>query len=121
MRVALTSAMTDQDVVYANRAGDMKRQAENIVRSMHAAGVKRLIFISSMGIYGEVPGERYRSVLDPYRDSATAAVPNPTTAATAVSQVVCAQAISRTASASRLRTNCPATSQASGYRIGTEV
>ena len=23
-----------------------------------------------MGIYGEVPGERYRSVLDPYRDSA---------------------------------------------------
>lgn len=27
-------------------------------------------FISSMGIYGEVPGERYRSVLDPYRDSA---------------------------------------------------
>ena len=32
--------------------------------------VKRLIFISSMGIYGEVPGETYRSVLDPYRDSA---------------------------------------------------
>jgi hypothetical protein len=23
-----------------------------------------------MGIYGEVPGEKYRSVLDPYRDSA---------------------------------------------------
>ena len=67
----LTSAMEDQDVVYANLAGDMKRQAESIVQSMHAAGVKRLIFISSMGIYGEVPGERYRSVLDPYRDSAT--------------------------------------------------
>jgi uncharacterized protein YbjT (DUF2867 family) len=66
----LTSAMRDQDVVYANLAGDMKRQAESIVESMHAAGVKRLIFISSMGIYGEVPGERYRSVLDPYRDSA---------------------------------------------------
>ncbi len=28
------------------------------------------IFMSSMGIYGEVPGELYRSVLDPYRDSA---------------------------------------------------
>ena len=66
----LTSAMKDQDVVYANLAGDMKRQAGSIVESMHAAGVKRLIFISSMGIYGEVPGERYRSVLDPYRDSA---------------------------------------------------
>jgi uncharacterized protein YbjT (DUF2867 family) len=37
---------------------------------MHRAKVRRLIFISSMGIYGEVPGERYRSVLDPYRDSA---------------------------------------------------
>ncbi len=56
--------------VYANLAGDIKRQAENIVQSMHAAGLQRLIFISSMGIYGEVPGERYRSVLDPYRDSA---------------------------------------------------
>jgi uncharacterized protein YbjT (DUF2867 family) len=67
---ALTSAIKGQDVVYANLAGDMKRQAETIVDSMHAAGVKRLIFISSMGIYGEVPGERYRSVLDPYRDSA---------------------------------------------------
>jgi uncharacterized protein YbjT (DUF2867 family) len=66
----LTSAMKDQDVVYANLAGDMKRQAESIVQCMRAAGVKRLMFISSMGIYGEVPGERYRSVLDPYRDSA---------------------------------------------------
>lgn len=66
----LAGAMKGQDVVYANLAGDMKRQAEHIVTSMHVAGVKRLIFISSMGIYGEVPGERYRSVLDPYRDSA---------------------------------------------------
>jgi hypothetical protein len=37
---------------------------------MHAAGLKRLIFIGSMGICGEVPGETYCSVLDPYRDSA---------------------------------------------------
>jgi len=67
---ALTAAMKDQDVVYANLAGAMKRQARSIVDAMHAAGVKRLIYISSMGIYGEVPGEKYRSVLDPYRDSA---------------------------------------------------
>jgi uncharacterized protein YbjT (DUF2867 family) len=66
----LASAMKGQDMVYANVAGEMKRQAEHIVQAMHAAGVKRLIFISSMGIYGEVPGERYRSILDPYRDSA---------------------------------------------------
>jgi len=61
--------MRGQDVVYANLAGAMKPQAEQIVAAMHAAGLKRLIFISSMGIYGEVPGEPYRSVLDPYRDS----------------------------------------------------
>jgi len=48
----------------------MPQQARTIVDAMQAAGVKRLIFIASMGIYGEVPGEAYRSVLDPYRDSA---------------------------------------------------
>jgi uncharacterized protein YbjT (DUF2867 family) len=67
---ALRRAMQDQDVVYANLAGDMARQARVIVAAMHAAGLKRLIFVSSMGIYGEVPHETYRSVLDPYRDSA---------------------------------------------------
>ncbi len=66
----LKSAMEGQDVVFASLVGDMKKQAESIVQAMDASGVRRLIFISSMGIYGEVPGERYRSVLDPYRDSA---------------------------------------------------
>ena len=61
--------MEGQDVVYANLAGDMPRHAEAIA-AMHATRLKRLIFVSSMGIYGEVPGESYRSVLDPYRDSA---------------------------------------------------
>jgi uncharacterized protein YbjT (DUF2867 family) len=68
--LTLEAAMRGQDVVYANLAGPMKRQAEQIVTAMRAAGVRRLIFISSMGIYGEVPGERYRAILDPYRDSA---------------------------------------------------
>jgi uncharacterized protein YbjT (DUF2867 family) len=66
----LMAAMQGQDVVYASLAGDMAPQARAIVDAMHATGLKRLIFISSMGIYGEVPGEKYRSVLDPYRDSA---------------------------------------------------
>ena len=66
----LTDAMKGQEVVYANLAGDMKPQAERIIEAMHTSGLKRLIFVSSMGIYGEVPGEKYRSVLDPYRDSA---------------------------------------------------
>jgi uncharacterized protein YbjT (DUF2867 family) len=67
---ALKRAMDGQDVVYANLAGPMAQQASNIIFAMHATGMKRLIFISSMGIYGEVPGERYRRILDPYRDSA---------------------------------------------------
>ena len=67
---SLKTAMQGQDAVYANLAGAMVQQARAIVNAMHEAGVKRLIFISSMGIYGEVPGERYSSILDPYRDSA---------------------------------------------------
>ena len=69
-REKLARAMEAHDVVYANLAGAMKQQAEHIVAAMHTTGLKRLIFISSMGIYGEVPGEPYKSVLDPYRDSA---------------------------------------------------
>lgn len=67
---ALEAAMQGQEVVYANLAGEMARQADTIIAAMNAAGLKRLVFISSMGIYGEVPGEPYRSILDPYRDSA---------------------------------------------------
>ena len=66
----LRAAMTKQDVVYANLTGAMNLQAEHIVDAMKATGLTRLIFISSMGIYGEVPGEKYASVLNPYRDSA---------------------------------------------------
>jgi uncharacterized protein YbjT (DUF2867 family) len=69
-REALVAAMDGQHVVYANLDGAMAQQARVIVDGMRATGLKRLIFISSMGIYGEVPGEAYRSVLDPYRDSA---------------------------------------------------
>ena len=68
----LTETMKGHDAVYANIAGEMKLQAEHILLAMRTTGVKRLVFISSMGIYGEVPGETYRSILDPYRDSAAA-------------------------------------------------
>ncbi len=60
---ALRAAMQGQDVVYTNLAGELARQARAIIDAMHAVGLKRLIFVSSMGIYGEVPGETYRSVL----------------------------------------------------------
>lgn len=67
---ALESAMTGQDVVYANLAGQLEQQARSIVTAMKKAGLKRLIFISSMGIYDEIPGERHGSILEPYCKSA---------------------------------------------------
>jgi uncharacterized protein YbjT (DUF2867 family) len=66
----LDRAVAGKDVVYANLAGDMERQARAIVAAMDKSSVRRLIFVSSMGIYDEVPGERHGSVLDPYRNSA---------------------------------------------------
>ncbi len=51
---ALRDAMRGQDVVYANLVGDMARQARAIIDAMHAVDLMRLIFVSSMGIYGEV-------------------------------------------------------------------
>ena len=66
----LTAAMAGQDVVYANLAGDLEKQAKCIITAMQETGAKRLIFISSMGIYDEIPGERHGSVLDPYRKAA---------------------------------------------------
>lgn len=67
---ALGAAIAGQDVVYANLAGDLERQARAIVAAMGKAQRRRLIFISSMGIDNEVPGARYGSILDPYRDAA---------------------------------------------------
>ncbi|MDF1998782.1 NAD(P)H-binding protein [Peribacillus frigoritolerans] len=66
----LKEAMMGQDVVYANLAGNLEQMAKTIVEAMNATGVKRLIWISSMGIYDEVPGQRYSSILDSYRNSA---------------------------------------------------
>lgn len=66
----LLKAMAGQDVVYANLSGELEEQAQEIVSAMKKCQVSRLIFITSMGIYDEVPGERYGTVLDPYRGAA---------------------------------------------------
>jgi uncharacterized protein YbjT (DUF2867 family) len=66
----LMSVMPGHDAVYANLSGAMGKQARSIVKAMQACGVKRLVFISSMGIYDEVPGQKAGAVLDPYRESA---------------------------------------------------
>ena len=69
-RQALAAAMVGQDVGYANLAGQLEHQSRPIVNGMDAAAVKRLIFISSMGLYDEVPGEHHGNILDPYRNAA---------------------------------------------------
>jgi uncharacterized protein YbjT (DUF2867 family) len=67
----LESAMAGQDVVYANLDGQLEQQARCIVKAMEKTGLKRLIFISSMGIYDEIPGERHGSILEPYCKAAS--------------------------------------------------
>jgi uncharacterized protein YbjT (DUF2867 family) len=62
----LKEAVAGHDIVYANLAGDLEAMAKNIVRAMDETGVKRLIFISSIGIY-DAP---LRPVLKPYRKAA---------------------------------------------------
>ena len=54
----LDAAVAKADVVYANlRNPEIKQQAENIVNAMDKHGVKQLVWISSIGIYDEVPGK----------------------------------------------------------------
>ena len=54
----LSQAVAGKDVVSANLAGNnIKEQAEHVVAAMTANKVKRLIWISTLGIYDEVPGK----------------------------------------------------------------
>ncbi len=52
----LNAAMHGQDIVYANLAGEVDKMAQHIIQSMEKNNVKRLIFVTSLGIYDEVPG-----------------------------------------------------------------
>lgn len=53
----LNAAVKGQDIVYANLSGPVDRMAEAIVKAMDNNNVKRLIFVTSLGIYDEVPGK----------------------------------------------------------------
>jgi uncharacterized protein YbjT (DUF2867 family) len=61
----LRKAIVGIDIVYANLAGDLERMAKNIVSVMVENGVRRLIFISSIGIYDQP----VKPVLKSYRAS----------------------------------------------------
>lgn len=55
----LEKAIKGQDVVYANLAGTgtIDKQAKAVIEAMDKLGVKRLIWISTLGIYDEVAGK----------------------------------------------------------------
>ncbi len=54
----LKSVVAGQHLVYANLTGaDLDRQANAVIAAMQCTGVKRLVFVLSLGIYDEVPGQ----------------------------------------------------------------
>jgi uncharacterized protein YbjT (DUF2867 family) len=59
----IARAVKGQDIVYINLAGNLKTMGKNIVQAMQENGVKRVIAISSIGIY-QTP---LKPVLIPYR------------------------------------------------------
>jgi len=59
----LKGEINGKDIVYVNLAGNLEAMTKNIVKAMQASGVKRIIAISSIGIYDTPP----RPVLQPYR------------------------------------------------------
>jgi uncharacterized protein YbjT (DUF2867 family) len=61
--IDIKNAIDSQEIVYLNLTGDLETMTKNIVKAMKETGVKRIIAISSIGIY-ETP---LKSVLIPYR------------------------------------------------------
>lgn len=51
----LKDALKGQDVVFASLSGNLAGMAKSLVAAMDETGVKRLLFIASMGIYNEIP------------------------------------------------------------------
>lgn len=56
---ALVSALKDVDIVYANigAEGRQKTAANSVVNAMHLAGVKRLIWVATIGVHDELPDQ----------------------------------------------------------------
>ncbi|KRK97845.1 hypothetical protein FD04_GL000817 [Secundilactobacillus odoratitofui DSM 19909 = JCM 15043] len=73
---SLKSALAGQDVVFAALSGNLPAYAQALVDAMSQVPVKRLLFITSMGIYDEIPTElgggnvSQNPVLRPYRQAA---------------------------------------------------
>lgn len=69
---SLQEAIKGSQLVFAALSGDLPKMAKSIISAMQEVGVKRLIFISSYGIYSErveEPGALH-PMLKPYRQAA---------------------------------------------------
>lgn len=73
----LEQALQGQDAVFAALSGNLGEFAKHIVHAMDQSDVKRLIFITSMGIYNEIPASvgaggnlKSNPVLQTYRAAA---------------------------------------------------
>ena len=74
---ALTESLQNIDIVIASLSGDLVKYAQILTTVMKQVGIQRLIFVSSMGIYNEIPASvgssgnvRHNPMLYKYRDSA---------------------------------------------------
>src|SRR5699024_793443 len=73
----LDRAMSGQDVVFVALSGNLSKCAKKIISAMNRNHVDRLIFITSMGIYNEIPVSigasgnlQSNPMLQSYRDAA---------------------------------------------------
>ncbi|WP_334329986.1 NAD(P)H-binding protein [Companilactobacillus sp. HBUAS59699] len=70
----VNAAVENQDVIFISVTGELPLITQNVVDAMHNNEVKRVILISSMGIYNEVNSDgnsdNVESVLIPYRKAA---------------------------------------------------
>lgn len=53
----LVTAMEEVDIVCASLTGEVDKYAENIVKAMNSSNINRLIWVSPVGIYDEIPGK----------------------------------------------------------------
>lgn len=69
---ALEEAINGSNLVFVALSGDLPKMVQAIIDVMKMTNVKRIIFISSYGIYGELSGQNGRvdSLLKPYRKAA---------------------------------------------------
>lgn len=71
-REKLERAVQDADLVFVALSGDLPAMAQIITDTLQTVGSKRIVFITSYGIYGELPGQNghVQGILRPYRQAA---------------------------------------------------